>query len=203
LNFFISDTHFGHGNIIRYCKRPFLQSGDLDIAGNWISSYIAQERTKQHDSFIIKNINNKVGEDDTLFHLGDFCMTKSSEANDAPKKAFDYYRNQLKCKNIIFIKGNHDSNNTNKTIIESLIIQHGGKRVYLTHNPKFAKEEFIWNFCGHTHGSRGIFTKIGKKSVIIDLSVDCWKFGPVEINEINQAFSDWCRKGCKNKNEVV
>jgi len=148
------------------------------------------------DETIIRNINERVDENDTLFHLGDFCMTKSSEASEAPKKAFDYYRNQIKCKNIILCKGNHDSNNTNKTPIESLVINHGGKRIYLTHNPKFAKEGFFWNFCGHTHGNNGVFNKLDRESFIIDLSVDCWNFCPVEINEINQTFSQWYKNGC-------
>jgi len=57
---------------------------------------------------------------------------------------------------------------------------------------------FITGNCGHTHGNQGTFKKLGRKSVIIDLSVDCWNFTPVNINEINQAYSDWCRGGHKN-----
>lgn len=175
---FISDTHFGHWNICEYCNRPF-------------------KSLKEMDDTIIKNINERVDENDILFHLGDFCITKSSEASTAPKKAFDYYRNQIKCKNIIFCKGNHDANNTNKTPIESLVIQHGGKRIYLTHNPKFAKEDFYWNFTGHCHGNEGMFRKCGRKGYIVDLSVECWQFRPVDINEINSAFSDWLKSGKK------
>jgi len=176
---FCSDFHFGHEKIIEYCKRPF-------------------ENLKQMDSILVKNFNERVDENDLCFFLGDFCLSKSSEAITAPKDAFNYYRNQLKCKNIIFFRGNHDGNNKCKSIIESIVIQHGGKRIYLTHNPKFAKEDFHWNFCGHTHGNQGTFKKLGRKSVIIDLSVDCWNFTPVDINEINQAYSDWCRGGHKN-----
>jgi calcineurin-like phosphoesterase family protein len=199
MNYFWSDPHLGHDNIIRYCNRPFIKEGDLDNKGNWKSEYIANLRCEEMDKIIIKNVNEKVDINDTLICLGDFCMTKSSEASNAPKKAFDYYRNQIKCKNIIFIKGNHDSNNSTKTIIESMVINHGGKRIYLTHNPKFAKEDFHWNFCGHTHGNQGTFKKLGRKSVIIDLSVDCWGFRPIDINEINQAYSEWCRRGCKDE----
>ena len=83
---FWSDTHLGHWNIVKYCGRPF-------------------KTLEEMDTTIIKNFNDRVEEDDLVFFLGDFCMKTSSEASDAPKKAFEYYRNQLKCKNIIFIKG--------------------------------------------------------------------------------------------------
>jgi len=199
--YFISDTHFGHSNIIRYCKRPFIKDGDLTLNGGWVSSDIAIQRMKEMDETIIKNWNERVKKEDTVFFLGDFALSKSSEAPEGRKDAFNYYRNQLNG-DIIFIKGNHDGNNRCNSIIESINIQHGGKRIHLTHNPKFAKEEFYWNFCGHTHGSEGVCKRINKKSTIIDLSVDCWNYRPVEINEINQVFSDWCRKGYKNKNEV-
>jgi calcineurin-like phosphoesterase family protein len=196
--YFISDTHFGHSNILRYCKRPFLKEGDLDSKGNWVSQYIATQRTKEMDDTIIRNWNSKVTDEDIVFFLGDFCLSKSSEAPNSRKDAFDYYRNQLKG-DIIFFKGNHDGNNKCKSIIESIVIQHGGKRIYLTHNPKFAKDDFEWNFCGHTHGNQGTFKKLGKKSTIIDLSVDCWNFMPVDINEINQAYSEWCKRGRKDE----
>jgi calcineurin-like phosphoesterase family protein len=177
--YFISDTHFGHENIIKYCKRPF-------------------KNAKEMDETIIKNWNSKVTDKDIVFFLGDFCLTKSSEAPNSRKDAFEYYRNQLKG-DIIFFKGNHDGNNKCKSIIESIVIQHGGKRIYLTHDPKWAKDDFYWNFCGHTHGNQGTFRRLGKKATIIDLSVDCWNYTPVNINEINQTYSDWCKKGHKNE----
>jgi calcineurin-like phosphoesterase family protein len=175
---FLSDTHFGHENIIIYCARPF-------------------KNVKEMDEVLIKNINERVGEDDTLFFLGDFCMKRSSEASNAPQNAFDYYRNQIKCKNIVFITGNHDHNNGTKTPIESMIIKHGGIRIHLTHNPKHASIDFKFNFCGHVH-EKWQFQKLGKKSIIINLSVEKWEYRPVDINEIFQAYSIWSKS---KKNE--
>lgn len=51
----ISDTHFFHENIGRYCNRP----------ENW-----------QH--LIIKNWNDRVSTQDTVLHLGDFALGKKS-----------------------------------------------------------------------------------------------------------------------------
>jgi calcineurin-like phosphoesterase family protein len=51
----ISDTHFFHENIGRYCNRP----------EHW-------------QELIIKNWNDRVSPDETILHLGDFALGKKS-----------------------------------------------------------------------------------------------------------------------------
>lgn len=48
----ISDTHFGHGNIITYCDRPFKSIDDMN-------------------SVMIENWNKTVRPQDIVYHLGD------------------------------------------------------------------------------------------------------------------------------------
>jgi len=193
--YFISDTHFSHSNIIRYCNRPFLKEGDLDKKGNWISKFIEKERTEEMNSFIINNWNSKVKEEDTVFFLGDWGFTKSTEAPEGKK--FDTIRPLLHG-NIIFIDGSHDKNNGCKTPIKNIEIYYGGKNIFLVHDPKYARESFFFNFTGHTHGKYGKFRKLGKKSYIVDLSVETWSYFPVDYNEIFSAFSNWLKSGKKN-----
>ena len=51
---------------------------------------------------IIDNINSVVGENDTLYHLGDFCFG-----------SIDNYRarEKIKCRNIHYVCGNHSNKN--------------------------------------------------------------------------------------------
>lgn len=53
---FTSDHHFGHANIIRFQNRPW---GDVD----------------EMDSALIDRWNSVVGYDDTVYHLGDFSLS--------------------------------------------------------------------------------------------------------------------------------
>ena len=170
--FFISDTHFGHEKIIEYCNRPFKDVDEMDYT-------------------IIRNWNQRIKKEDLIIINGDFVLDKSKVASNS--RDYDYYYNQLNGHKI-FICGNHDYTNESKSIIESMVINYGGYRIYITHNPKFAKKEFKWNFCGHLHGKYGKFIRLSEDSIIVDLSVDIWNFMPVTINEIFSAFAKWLKE---------
>jgi len=193
--YFISDTHFSHTNIIKYCNRPFIKPGDLDDKGNWKSEYLSNLRCKEMNDTIIKNWNSKVTKEDTVFFVGDWGFTKSTEAPDGTK--FDTIRPLLNG-NIIFIDGSHDKNNGCRTPILSIIIKHGGKIMELCHDPEHIRKDIIWHLCGHWHGKYGKFIK-KDKNIIVDLSVENWNYYPIDINEIMQAYSEWARRGYKNE----
>jgi len=194
--FFTCDLHMGHSNIIRYTNRPMLKPTDLDEKGNWISKYIEKIRTKEMDELIIKNWNSRVKEEDTVFVIGDFCFNKSSEAPTG--NVFDYYRKQLNG-NIIFIKGNHDRNNKNKSKIISLVIQINNQLINMVHDPAHADERFKINLVGHVHNNFEI-KRIRKGfgfTDCINVGVDVWKFLPVTFDEIWSRYNKWL----KNENK--
>lgn len=62
----ISDTHFGHANIIKYCNRPF------DSLDNMTSA-------------LIENWNSKVKDGDIVYHLGDVYFSEVGKVLHALK----------------------------------------------------------------------------------------------------------------------
>lgn len=78
--FVISDTHFGHENIIRYCNCPFRTVEEMDEA-------------------MIKNWNAVVTNKDTIIHLGDFCLTNKERCIEILNK-LNGKKILIKCMNL-------------------------------------------------------------------------------------------------------
>jgi len=184
-NWFTSDYHLGHANIIRYCKRPF-------------------KSLEEMNKVIIRNHNQRVKPGDTVFHIGDFCFRNSPGGKRGEGdilKSIDYEK-QLNGK-IIFIKGNHDKNNSTRTIIENIKIKYGGKEINLVHSPKHFDYRYGLNFVGHIHGNWKCKRVYYQKKCIdlINVGVDVWNFRPVSFEEIYSRYRGWLRsikKGTKN-----
>lgn len=79
--FVISDSHFGHANIIKYCNRPF-------------------KTTEEMDAIMIKNWNETVSNKDVVIHLGDFALGTKERCAEIVSK--------LNGKKILIL-GNHDN----------------------------------------------------------------------------------------------
>lgn len=161
--FFTSDTHFGHANIIKYCNRPFFSVGEMDEA-------------------LIANWNSVVKNGDTVWHLGDFTMYGTEQA--------ERYRNRLNG-DIHLIWGNHDRNAVrDMTIWKSsqyaCEISHSGCKITLCH---YAMR--VWNKCrrgalmfyGHSHNG------LAGSSQSLDVGVDAWHYKPVTLPQILQRIS--------------
>lgn len=101
--FFTSDTHYGHSNICR-------------ATTNWPD---ADNVTRDFNSLedmndtIVNNINETVGENDVLIHLGDWSFGGFDNIAE--------FRNRIVCKNIHLVLGNHDHHiDRNKDNIQRL-----------------------------------------------------------------------------------
>ena len=92
---FTSDSHFGHTNICRGVSK--WNNGDEEEFNAATRNFPDLETMNEH---IVENINNCVGENDWLIHLGDFSFGGIEN--------IEVFRSQIKCKNIVLILGNHD-----------------------------------------------------------------------------------------------
>lgn len=88
--FFTSDTHYGHTNICRATTR-------WTDADNVTRDFKSLEHM---NDTIVNNINEVVGENDILIHLGDFSFGGFDNISE--------FRNRIICKNIHLVLGNHD-----------------------------------------------------------------------------------------------
>src|SRR5277367_5912853 len=106
MDFFTADTHLGHRNIIKFCKRPFINEAYPDLSmtvtkGQFDPTDKRRWDIEKHDDVMINNINAMVGMNDRLFHNGDF-------AHRGGHKDIPSYRRRINCKNIFIVPGNHD-----------------------------------------------------------------------------------------------
>ena len=151
-------THFWHTNVIKYCNRPF-------------------ESVEQMNDVLIINWNSVVGNDDIVFHLGDFCFCGSTKTREILEQLNG---------NIVLIKGNHDYNSTLKLfdeVYQQIHINIEDKSIYLNHFPFASFPENSYQLFGHIHSSSGIYSKNQ-----YDVGVDNNNYKPIswdKIKEIN------------------
>ena len=99
--FFTSDTHFNHDKAFIYESRGY-------------------KNRYEHNDALIAKINEVVRPEDTLIHLGDFCL------NITPPE-FDSILGRINCNNIAYIWGNHNS--CIRRIYEEAVVTEYGKDI--------------------------------------------------------------------------
>ena len=88
--YFTSDTHYMHTNI---CRGTTRWSNADDFCRDF-------DTLDQMNDRIVNGINSAVGQDDILFHLGDWSF--------GGFEMIEQFRNRINCRNIHIILGNHD-----------------------------------------------------------------------------------------------
>jgi calcineurin-like phosphoesterase family protein len=109
---------------------------------------------------LIKNWNERVKPEDTVFFLGDFSFKSTNKSHltiyephgsEKGNENADYWKSKLQG-NIIFVKGNHDGqSNGLKTIIDCIHVTFAQQRIHMTHKPEHADPRFPITLCGHVH----------------------------------------------------
>ncbi len=166
--YFTSDSHLAHANILRYCNRPF-------------------NNIWEHDEILIDNWNSTVkNSKDHVYFLGDFGFGSSRFLANIMRRLQGQ---------IYFIRGNHDKSIKNEVLELPNFHDSGIYHTITVKTPKCNKQLIvmchypfaIWNhkhfgaihIHGHCHGNL-------KDTVInrLDVGVDCHNFKPISLDEI-------------------
>lgn len=174
--FFTSDTHFFHGNIMRYCNRPFGSVEEMNEA-------------------LVENWNRVVPRDGIVFHLGDFAFGGEENWNSILDK--------LKGE-IHLILGNHDMQLARKSVMDRFaevtmqkVIRVDDRNIILNHCPMLCysgEERGQWQLFGHVHsgpcntGGMDILRLENLFRTQYDVGVDNNGFTPVSYEQIRKAL---------------
>lgn len=141
MNYYISDTHFLHENIIRH------------DANNGCRKFSSIE---EHDDLIILNINKVVTPKDNLYFLGDISWGKPDETVEL--------LNKINCHNLFAIRGNHDrvlKDGKVKKLFQGIYdikqIEDNGRQVILCHFPLMmwsGQHRGVCHLYAHLHNTK-------------------------------------------------
>ena len=170
MDYFTSDLHIGHDKEFIWKARGF-------------------NSVEEHDTQILKNWNNIVTYEDTVYILGDLCM-------DGNEKEWNRIYENLNGK-IIFIVGNHDTaNKVDRYIFDyemecwglAAIYKYSKKyRFYLSHYPTYTanydddKSHPLINLYGHTHQKEKFFNN---NPYMYNVALDAHDCTPISIDDI-------------------
>ena len=173
--FFTADTHFGHSNVIKYDKRPFADSAEMN-------------------EVLVRNWNKVVSPNDTVYHLGDLSLLRPERTRDI--------LDSLNGK-ICLIRGNHEKSAEHKLCVDRFewikdyffLGLNGGIKIALFHYAMRVWDRChygSWHFYGHSHGR----LPSPENLFALDVGVDCWNYTPVSLFQIKDLMvsKGWSRK---------
>ena len=179
--FFVSDTHFCHENIIKYCRRPF-----KDI--------------EENDEELIRRWNEKVPKDGIVFHLGDVAFGNTNRVDEILKR--------LNGK-IYLVIGNHDWRrivNDHKwrfeLMTQQINMKIGKRHIILNHYPMLCfsgawrGEDATYQLFGHVHTSPYTDEGLDQQRLKMlftsqyDVGVDNSNFTSVSWKEVDQIINN-------------
>ncbi len=183
--------YFDHGNIIKYCHRPFVTEEERRLialvdAGqmNTRDVRISRESIEQMNTIMIENINAVCGRDDILWHGGDAFLGRDF------KRAREL-RDRINCQTINLIFGNHDNKAFRplfNEIYDQILINVEGQSIFLNHYPLRSWPESFddgWMLYGHVHQGLSEEDAAGSR-LTLDIGVDGHYFRPWTMAEIRQ-----------------
>ncbi len=162
--YIISDTHFNHENIIKYCNRPFSDINNMNKK-------------------IIENWNDIVTDEDIIYHLGDFLLGSKYDLMDIISKLKGH---------IYLVRGNHDRLPVGAYIEAGIVvlknppIKIDDYKFLLTHRPlsNMRIDDDYINLHGHIHNT--ILSKKYDSNKHMNVSCDVTGFKPLLLKKIKK-----------------
>lgn len=158
--FVFSDAHFDHGNIIRYCDRPF-------------------ENTLQMNRKLLDNWNKTIGENDHVYYLGDMTYGRN-------RHPIDYWLGKLSGQKF-FIRGNHDIDSiTRATVVHNGYgIVYKNYKFLLRHDPYRPLGYDGWIIHGDKHNNHlDEYPLINQKNKTVNVSSELVHYTPLNLEKI-------------------
>lgn len=134
--FFVSDTHFFHKNILKFCPDTRRGADHLEMT-----------------ELMVKAWNEKVKPGDTVYHLGDVSFGRIEESDALLKRLNG---------NIHLVQGNHDKGVVNNYVAKRwssvqpyLRLSVGRQLIIMFHYPIVEWDSMhygSWHLYGHVHG---------------------------------------------------
>lgn len=159
-----SDLHLDHGNIIKYCNRPF-------------------KSLEEMNETLVRNWNSVVGLFDRVYYLGDLALRRH-----------EYWLRRLNGMLIYTPGNHDSDLPRTPNIdnvFDYVVIHRHNVTVALIHDPKKAnliKESYDWLIHGHAHNNT---SHIDEQNRLINVSVDVTGFKPMSLDFIMKALGNW------------
>jgi len=182
-----ADTHFGHGNIIKHCDRPFgsVDEMDLEMMSRW---------------------NERVKPGDQIWHLGDVLWSRKQDLGPLFSRL-----NGDKA----LLLGNHDQAKAFRAwggvwAVGPYLMTYKGRSIWMDHYPPSRATstplEGSVVLAGHQHNSLPWQARFGHRgnqfdarkmtfspwftSPWIDVGVDAWDYAPVKLDDLIQFWDE-------------
>lgn len=171
--YYISDLHFGHKNILKYDKRPF-------------------NSTDEMDNFLITKWNAKVSDEDDVYIIGDICLGNPSrylERLNGKKHLITGNHDRETIKNC---RHYFESIDTYKKIHD------GNKTVILFHYPIAEWDGYYrgtYHVYGHIHNALNeAYDTMKKRDLALNAGCMINNFEPATLEELIYNNNEFKRK---------
>lgn len=180
--FYISDTHFSHANIIRYCDRPFRDTDEMD-------------------ELLIQRWNEVVKPSDHVWHLGDLTMHR--QIGQIKYRVLDRLNGHKR-----LILGNHDMDTIEHYAqwFEKIKGCHVHDNILFTHIPVHPESlgRFRANVHGHIHNHvypaaekykwvNGVQDKTRPYTIpYVNVCVEHTNYRPISLEELRLRIENAC-----------